>query len=226
MCGRFALSAPVDQIRNHFGLQEEVILAPRYNIAPSQPVAAIREGEAGESELIMMQWGLIPSWARDRNIGRRMINARAETLEEKPSFKTSFRKYRCLIPADGFYEWKKVEGAKAKQPYFIHLSREKLFAFAGVWSSWTDRSSRETVVSCAIITTNSNALMAEIHDRMPVIVAPSWYNVWLDQKSHPDQLKTILVPYNASLMEYYPVSKLCNSPGIDTPECINRVGFG
>jgi len=220
MCGRFALSAPVDAIRQHFKLREEVALPPRYNIAPTQQVAVVRADGSGNNELVMMRWGLVPFWAEDSRIGARLINARAETLDEKPSFKVPFRTKRCLIPADGFYEWQAIPGQKGKQPYFIRLRDGEIFAFAGLWSSWTDHVSGKVVESCTVITTEPNALVAKIHNRMPVILVPEEYGQWLDRHCKPEVLLKLCTPFDAARMESYPVSPLCNSPAHDLPDCL------
>jgi putative SOS response-associated peptidase YedK len=222
MCGRFALSAPVDIFRRHFDVPEAESLPPRFNIAPGQQVAAVRAGSDG-NELAMLRWGLIPFWAKDVKIGYRLINARAETLEEKPSFRDSFKKYRCLIPADGFYEWKENPGRKTKQPYFIMMGSGGLFALAGLCSTWQNRMTGDVTESCAIITTEPNTLLAEIHNRMPVILHPDQYAPWLDSQTGTGMLKQMLKPYDAAGMISHPVSGLCNSPENDSPECIKEM---
>jgi putative SOS response-associated peptidase YedK len=223
MCGRFALSSPAENIRKHFRLAEEINIQPRFNIAPGQMVSVVREMSKGGNELVSMSWGLIPFWAKDRKIGYKLINARAETVHEKPSFKVSFNKQRCLIPADGFYEWKKMPGKSKKQPYYFHFKDSELFSFAGLWSTWTDRISGEVVESCTIITTEPNMMVKEIHDRMPVIIQDHQHKEWLDRQSSPAVLEKMLVPLDAGLMERYPVSDLCSKPINDSPECIHRV---
>ena len=222
MCGRFALSSPTEMIRKHFNLSEEILLAPRYNIAPGQMINVIRVNVTGEMELIPMLWGLIPFWAKDRKIGYKLINARAETLEEKPSFKKSFSKYRCLIPADGFYEWKKLEGQKRKQPYFFQMKGGEPLGFAGLWSIWTDKEEGAFIESCTIITTEPNAMVAGIHDRMPVIVPPGRYSDWLNLQSSSGRLKELLTPCDPALLTCYPVSDLCNSVQNDSPDCVRN----
>jgi putative SOS response-associated peptidase YedK len=219
MCGRFSLATDQKTLAEtftEFEIPEE--LGPRYNIAPSQPVAVVVNN--GQNKVEFFQWGLIPSWAKDPQIGQRMINARAETLAEKPSFKTAYRRRRCLVLADGFYEWRKEPNSKAKTPMYIRLVSGEPFAFAGLWESW-HRADDSTILSCTIITTTPNEFMAEIHNRMPVILPPDAYAAWLDPaERNPDQLQGFLKPYPAEQMTAYPVSRVVNSPQNDTPDCI------
>jgi putative SOS response-associated peptidase YedK len=217
MCGRYTLKTPVEKLAEEFGFDaSSVDLPPNYNVAPTQGVAAVLE-EGGERRLEVLRWGLIPSWADDPAIGSRMINARAETAPEKPSFRRAFRERRCLIPADGFYEWQRTNGAK--QPYYIRMKEERPFAFAGLWESWKDGSGPE-IRSCTILTTKPNALTAEIHDRMPVILPPGSYDAWLDPEAERDELYGLLAPYPEDEMEAYPVSRFVNSPSNNDPRCI------
>jgi putative SOS response-associated peptidase YedK len=217
MCGRYTLKTPVEELTEEFGFgASSVELPPNYNVAPTQQVAAVLE-EGGERRLEMLRWGLIPSWADDPGIGARMINARSETAPEKPSFRRAFRERRCLIPADGFYEWRRTNGAK--QPYYIRMREERPFAFAGLWESWKDGSGPE-IRSCTILTTKPNALTAEIHDRMPVILPPGSYDAWLDPEAERDELYGLLAPYPEDEMEAYPVSRFVNSPQNNDPRCI------
>jgi putative SOS response-associated peptidase YedK len=221
MCGRFALKTPPRTIQEHFQLPETVDLSPRYNIAPSQEIAAVRLlPEKGIRQLDMLHWGLIPHWARDMKIGYRMINARAETLAQKPSFRAAFKKRRCLIIADGFYEWK--HAGKAKQPFYVHLKNGAVFAFAGLWESWHSPDG-STLESCTIITTSANELISEIHDRMPVILPPSQYGSWLQVSTPEQSLQQLFAPYPAEAMEAYRVSAEVNSPRNDTPACIKAI---
>jgi putative SOS response-associated peptidase YedK len=222
MCGRFSLATDQKTLAETFTEFEiPVELAPRYNIAPSQSVAVVANN--GQNKVEFFQWGLIPSWAKDPQIGHRMINARAETLAEKPSFKTAYRRRRCLVLADGFYEWRKEPNSKAKTPMYIRLVSGEPFAFAGLWESWHGADD-STILSCTIITTTPNEFMAEIHNRMPVILPPDAYATWLDPaERNPDQLQGLLKPYPAEQMTAYLVSRVVNSPQNDTPDCIAPV---
>ena len=217
MCGRYTLKTPVEKLAEEFGFDDfSVELPPNYNVAPTQGVAAVLE-EDGRRRLEVLRWGLIPPWADDPQIGSRMINARAETAPEKPSFRRAFRERRCLIPADGFYEWKRMNGGK--QPYYIHMREGRPFAFAGLWESWKDDDGPE-IRSCTILTTQPNALAGEIHDRMPVILPQGSYDVWLDPEAEKDELYGLLAPYPEDEMEAYPVSRFVNSPSNNDPRCI------
>lgn len=221
MCGRFTLTVDPDDLREAFGLSAPPSsdLAPRYNIAPSQPVAVIANGESRALELF--KWGLIPSWAKDPKIGNRMINARAETLAEKPSFRTALKKRRCLVLADGFYEWKR-EG-KLKTPMYIQLKDRRPFAFAGLWETWNSPEG-EWIKTCTIITTTPNALIEKIHDRMPVILPPKAYDLWLSPGELPaEKTLPLLKPFAASQMRAVAVSPLVNNPRFDSPECVAPV---
>ena len=175
----------------------------------------------------LLQWGLIPAWISTREqaekIRKGTYNARAETLEEKPSFSHLFKKYRCLIPTDGFYEWKEIPGRKTKQPYFIGMGDGGLFAMAGLWSTWQDKMTGDVIESCAIITTEPNSLLADIHTRMPVILHPDQYDPWLDSQTRTGMLRKIFKPFDAADMILHAVSGLCNSPKNDSPECIKAM---
>jgi putative SOS response-associated peptidase YedK len=221
MCGRFTQAADGEIIAQVFQLPETPELAPRYNIAPTQEVAVVRAAESGGRELVRLHWGLIPSWAKERAMGARMINARAETLAEKPAFRSAFRARRCLIVADGFYEWQKLGGRK--HPYFIGFSDRRPFAFAGLWERWKGEGS-EHVESCTIVTTEANELLAPIHDRMPVILDPDDFATWTDPALHDtDRLSALLTPYAAGLLEAFPVSVLVNNPANDSLACVQRI---
>jgi putative SOS response-associated peptidase YedK len=223
MCGRFTLTIDPSHLQEAFPWA--VIpndLAPRYNIAPSQPVAVIPN--TGDSLLSFYKWGLIPSWSKDPSIGERMINARSETLAEKPSFRNAYRRRRCLILADGFFEWKQNPGMKSKQPIYIRLIDARPFAFAGLWESWSPPDGSE-LRTCTIITTQPNSLLEPIHNRMPVILNPEVYNKWLNPNDMlPSQLNELLVSYPADEMIAIPVSKLVNSPQYDSVEIIKPIG--
>jgi len=217
MCGRYTLASPTERLAEEFGVDASSIeLSPNYNVAPTQGVAAVLE-EAGQRRLEVLRWGLIPPWADDPGIGSRMINARSETAPGKPSFRRAFRERRCLIPADGFYEWQRTNGAK--QPYYIHMEDGRPFAFAGLWESWSKGGEGE-VRTCTILTTGANALVGEVHDRMPVILAHDAYDVWLDPASESDELTGLLVPFPEDGMEAYPVSRFVNSPSNNDPRCV------
>jgi putative SOS response-associated peptidase YedK len=219
MCGRFTLTADSDTLAKRFAAEvaPETSTQPRYNIAPTQNVIIVRND--GRRVLVPMRWGLIPSWAKDPTIASRLINARAETLAEKPSFRAAFAKRRCLICATGFYEWQKIS-PKEKQPVFIRLKTGEPFGFAGLWEHWRAADGAE-VLTCAIITTAANELMRPIHERMPVILPTAAEDRWLDPTlTDPIKVADLLQPYPASEMECYPVSRMVNSPANDRPECI------
>lgn len=218
MCGRFTLTTDLERLETRFDFQAaNLSFVPRYNIAPSQSVLTVIADE-GEKRVGFLRWGLIPSWAKDSTIGNRMINARAETVAEKPSFRRALQKRRCLVLADGFYEWRK-EG-RTKTPMFITLKSREPFAFAGLWETWKPPTG-DPVHSCTIITTSPNSLMAAIHDRMPVILPGTAESLWLDRTvADPHALLPLLTPYAAELMEAHAVSPLVNSPRNDTPVCI------
>lgn len=222
MCGRFTLSQSTEAIASAFNLTQIAPLEPRYNIAPTQLVPCVLYPAAqSASQLQMLRWGLIPAWAKDLAIGAKLINARAETVGEKPSFKSAFKRRRCLIIADGFYEWQRQEGKK--QPYYFRLQNVQPFAFAGLWEQWKSPD-EETITSCTILTTEANALLRPIHNRMPVIIDPKDYNIWLDTEvQKPELLQPLLQPYQADLMTSYAVSTKVNNPRNNTPECINSL---
>ena len=222
MCGRFTLTADPDQLRETFAwLTVPDQIQPRYNVAPSQPVAVIPNNNHDQLDFFI--WGLIPSWAKDPKIGNRLINARAETLAEKPSFRAAYRRRRCLIPADGFYEWKPEPGRKSKTPMYIRLKSGKPFALAGLWESWNARDG-SNILSCTIVTTQPNELLADIHNRMPVILSKDAYSLWLTPgEVDPEKLQPFLSPYPASEMIAYPVSTLINDPSNDLADCISPV---
>jgi len=221
MCGRYTLSAPGEEVALLFDLAEVPQFIPRYNLAPTQEAAVVRVVKPdGPRQLDPLRWGLIPYWAKEASIGNRMINARAESVAEKPAYKFSFKKKRCLIPADGFYEWKK-EG-KAKQPYLIHQKDGKPFAFAGLWSTWKNPEQGGALIETfTILTTSPNDLMRPLHDRMPVIIPRESFDLWLDPKvEDPALLQPLLAPIAPDAFEAFPVSRTVNSPVNDTSECI------
>ncbi len=222
MCGRFTLTVDPADLKDHFqNATFPAKFAPRFNIAPTQPVLAIPNDGRNAADFFV--WGLIPSWAKDPSIGNRMINARGETLAEKPAYRGAYKYKRCLIPADGFYEWKAQPGTKTKLPYFIHMKDGQPFAFAGLWDEWRGPDG-SPVRTCTIITTAPNSLMASIHDRMPVILRPEDYPEWLDAGPQAAQsLQHLVAPFPPELMEAYPVSALVNSPSNDRAECLQPV---
>src|SRR4051794_39773148 len=194
----------------------------RYNIAPTQPILAVANNRADRFE--HFHWGLIPSWAKDPAIGNRMINARAETIAEKPAFRTALRRRRCLVPADGFYEWKKDPDGKSKTPMHVRMKDGGVFAFAGLWDVWRSPADGTVLPSCTLITTEPNELMKDIHDRMPVIIKHQDFHRWLDATERdPADLSDLLKPYPASEMEARPVSKTVNNPKNDSPACIESM---
>ncbi len=265
MCGRFTLRTPAGQLVQQFELASVPDLAPRYNIAPTQDVAAVRAAETGQSsrhtpcavvgqafqparqtgmsapqnttpcavaadgtrsvpatgrELVMLRWGLIPPWADDPRVGSRSINARSETADSKPMFREPFRHRRCLIVADGFYEWQSV--GHVKQPYYIHAADDRPFAFAGLWERW--RRGQQMIESCTILTTDVNERLAPLHDRMPVILQPLDYELWLDPAvEEVERLKPLLVPCSDEMLALHPVSTDVNRPANDSPACIQPV---
>jgi putative SOS response-associated peptidase YedK len=204
-----------------FGLTVPDEIQPRYNISPTQPIAVAPND--GKFQLDYYTWGLIPSWAKDPQIGSRLINARGESLAEKPSFRTAFRRRRCLVLADGFYEWRQDPDRRSKTPMYITLKTGRPFAFAGLWENWYSPDG-SNILSCTIVTTEPNSLMANIHNRMPVILPEEAIPLWLEPgEPDLDRLQELLVPYPANLMSAYPVSTLVNSPANNNPRCIEPV---
>jgi putative SOS response-associated peptidase YedK len=219
MCGRFTLFEPDKVLAREFGVSDFPPRSPRYNIAPSQPITAVRATPTGSGrEIALLRWGLIPSWSKDPAIGIRLINARAETAGEKPSFRNAFRRHRCLIPASGFYEWLRWE--RGKQPYFVRMRDGHPFAFAGLWDRW-ESPDEGAVETCAILTTAANDVLAPIHDRMPVILPSGEYDRWLDPSLlNTDSLAPLLVPFPPEEMLAYPVNPRVNAPSTDDEGCI------
>jgi putative SOS response-associated peptidase YedK len=216
MCGRFAQRKPSKIVAKTFNV-EVPELQPRFNIAPTQDILAVREGQDAR-EAVRLRWGFIPSWARERPAGAGLINARSETVAEKPSFREPFKRQRCLIPADGFFEWQRLGGKK--QPHFFRMSDDALFAFAGLWDSWRDEKG-DVVESCVILTTTPNELLSTVHDRMPVILAPQDYDLWLDKGvTKPEHLSPLLRPCRAERMRSHSVSLLVNDVLNDEASCI------
>lgn len=227
MCGRFYLDVPRDEFQAHYQLLDTSILPPRrYNIAPSQDILAVRAIDDGERTVSLLHWGLIPSWSKDEKTHYSMINARAETVDNKPAFRAAFKKRRCLIPVSGFYEWQPRD--HYKQPYVITMKKQNgehavLFSLAGLWEHWESKDGK-LIESCTILVTNANAVLKPIHDRMPVILNPENYNAWLDPENHDTTgLKALLKAYPASSMMAYPVSRRMNDPSHDEADCIQPV---
>jgi putative SOS response-associated peptidase YedK len=239
MCGRFTLKTHPDAVSRLFGslsqklLQSTIKFNPSYNIAPTQNVRVARhiaangsdEEESGAvgnrgTELVQLRWGLVPFWAKDLKIGSRMINARCETVATKPSFRSAFKKRRCLVVADGFYEWKKM--GDHKQPYYISMSDEQPFCFAGLWEWWGKDDQR--VETCTVITTDANDMMQALHDRMPVIMDPNDFDAWLDPEFQDfEELQNKLTPFDSAEMKAVPVSTFVNKPANNTAACIKPV---
>lgn len=213
MCGRFAFYSPSEATAALFGVDGALAVEPRYNIAPTQYVAAIRAAgnenqnntEAGSRELVMLRWGLVPSWAKDSSIGSRMINARAETVAEKPSYRAAFQHRRCIVLADGYYEWCRTGDTKI--PYFISLTSGGAFALAGLWESWTDKETQESLQTTTLITTSANEFTATLHHRMPVVLQPDSATVWLSGSK--DVLQN--VAEHTPAMQAWPVSRRVNN---------------
>ncbi len=220
MCGRYTLAAEPEQLARAFGLAVPPVCAPRYNIAPSQEVPIVRMVE-GRVELVLVRWGLIPASSVKPESPGRTINARAETIDRLPSFRESFRKRRCLVPASGFYEWQRTGGKK--QPYYIRATGAEPIAFAGVWDRWLGASG--PIESCAIITTDANPLVAKLHTRMPAIIAPKNYTTWLSPHSTPSSLHALLEPYVEHDLDAFAVSTLVNDPKHELRACVEPLPF-
>ncbi|MCS6903066.1 MAG: SOS response-associated peptidase [Candidatus Bipolaricaulota bacterium] len=221
MCGRFTLTLRAEQLEARFGVQLSALYQPRYNIAPTHEILALVSDAQGR-RLERFRWGLIPHWAKDPKIAQRLINARAETLWEKPSFREAVKRRRCLILADGFYEWRQTPQGK-KTPIYVRLKSQEPFGFAGLWETWNSPDG-QTVKTCTIVTTEPNELIKPIHQRMPVIVPRDFEELWLDPSSKARaELERVLRPYRAEELELFDVSSAVNSPTHDGPECIAPV---
>ena len=221
MCGRYSLTTAPEALRRLFDFDVTPNLEPRYNIAPTQSAPVVRPAADGTGrELAMLRWGLIPSWAKDASIGNKMINARAETVAEKPSFRSAFRHRRCLVPADGFYEWRR-EG-EIRQPFRIGMKGGAPFAFAGLWEHWQSPDGSE-LETAAILTTNANLALKSIHDRMPVILPPEAYEPWLAPGADHREVANLLCPFPPELILAHPVSTYVNSPRNTGPQCLEAV---
>ena len=230
MCGRFTLRTPQKQLAEQLHLPSDLQLPLRFNVAPTQQVLAIRQATPPDDRLpngygfTLLRWGLVPSWAKDPNVGNRMINARSETVAEKPSFRYAFKNRRCLIIADGYYEWRSADGQK--QPFYIHQTDFAPFAMAGLWEAWEPKRTEATstgLETCTILTTSANRLTQSVHHRMPVILPPEDHDLWLSKATPPTNLIKLLKPAAEDVLAMYPVSKLVNSPRYDQPDCIESV---
>jgi putative SOS response-associated peptidase YedK len=222
MCGRFALYSDAVTLARRFEADALPKLRPRYNVAPTQDIPIVRD-EDGIRRFALAHWGLIPSWAKDRDIGYHTINARAETIADKPAFRSAFKHRRCLIPADGFYEWQALPGSKVKQPWFIALRDRQPMALAGLWETWRSPGGDE-IKSCSIIVTEANELMRPIHERMPVILAPKDWEAWLKMAPRDVHfLQALLEPYPDEGMAAWKVSTTVNNPRHDSEECVDPV---
>ena len=224
MCGRFtSLLSPelLVAIGALFGVQMPESVEPRYNLAPTQQVWVIRN-EGDHNRLDLMKWGIIPSWAKDPKIGSQLINARCETVSEKPAFRQAVKYRRCIVPAEGYYEWSHVDDKK--QPHYIHMADNGLMALAGLWEQWKQPGEEKLLETFSILTTVANELVAPIHDRMPVILHPDDYGLWLSRNMHdPDQLCRLYQPFPPNLLDAYKVPDLVNNPKFDSPTCIAQV---
>ena len=221
MCGRYSLSVPIHELEDRFSISPSGMpIFPRYNIAPTQDAPAVLL-EGGKPTLKMMRWGLVPSWAKDTAIGNKMINARAETAADKPSYRKPFKSQRCLVPADGFYEWRKVN-EKIKTPMRIVIKSRGLFAMAGLWDRWKQPDGKE-LLSFTILTTGSGEFMRPIHERQPCVLGRRDESTWLDPAQTPEHLARLLIPSPDTRFEAYEVSRAVNIPSNDTPECIKPV---
>ena len=221
MCGRFVLKSDGATLARLFDLTLPPAILARYNIAPTQAVTAIRRDRQGRREATELRWGLIPYWAKEPAIGNRMINARAETVASKPAFRDAFRRRRCLVAADGYYEWAKT--ARGKQPFFIHLADEQPFAIAGLWERWHAPDGAE-VETTTLLTTVANIELRKLHDRMPVVLEPRLYDAWLDLDGNNAQaLPDLLAAVRSAELCARPVSRLVNNPRNEDPRCIDPI---
>lgn len=218
MCGRFTLRQPAETLAEIFQLDQVPALEPQYNIAPTAQVATVLVNQARKRQFRLLHWGLIPAWAKDPKIGAKMINARAETVAQKPAFRSAYRQRRCLVLADGFYEWQRAQGKK--QPHHIRMRNSQPFAFAGLWEHWQGLGGNQ-IDSCTLLTTDPSELLRPIHNRMPVILHPQDYDLWLDPEvQDPEALQPLLRPYPSEEMTAYPVSLGVNNPANNNPECV------
>lgn len=219
MCGRYSLITDAEKLAEHLRVLRQIRFQPSYNIAPSQKILNIVELDDGSRKAVNLFWGLVPSWSKDSKINSRLINARMETIREKPSFRSAFKHRRCLIPADGFFEWQKRE--VGKQAFHIHRIDQQPFAFAGLWEQW--QHDTETIYSCTIITTAANELIQPIHDRMPVIITPENYHDWLNKSAHSDDAYDLLDKQSYNNMMTMAVGDWVNNPKHDDERCIQPI---
>jgi putative SOS response-associated peptidase YedK len=220
MCGRFSLVVPERFFSRIYVFKDLPEMQPDYNIPPGVDIWAVRtQANSHEPEAVRLKWGLVPFWAKDPKIGNRLINARSETVAEKPAFRAAFQKRRCIIPSDGFFEWKRQ--GKSRIPHYIHLKGHEPFAMAGLWESWSSPGGG-TIESCTILTTSPNSLMERLHDRMPVILPQQAIEIWLDETASAKKLTELTYPYPSTQMEAYPVSSLVNNPLNNSPDCLLR----
>lgn len=223
MCGRFTLRSAPNLVSEAFGVPELPLFDQSYNVAPTQTVMAVRmQPDQPAREAVLLRWGLIPSWADDPSIGNRLINARADTVATKPSFRSAFKSRRCLVATDGFFEWQKV-GSK-KQPWYFQMKDGRPFAFAGLWETWRPREGGDPIETCSLITTDANEVLQPVHDRMPVIIPLEEYDAWLDPSQKDVQrLVPLLRPFAADRMRSYPVGVRVNNPRNNDPSCIKQL---
>jgi putative SOS response-associated peptidase YedK len=223
MCGRYTLTRHPRRVAELFGLESLPELEPRYNIAPGQRVPVVRDAETGR-QLVLMKWGLVPAWAAEPGIGNRLLNARCETVADKPAYRAAYRKRRCLLPADGFYEWKTVQGRK--QPFLFRLRDGDLFALAGLWESWHTPDGA-TLETCTVLTTAANELIRPLHDRMPVVIRAEDHRAWLHpEEQPPDSDRRLFTPFPADAMEAAAVNPWVNRAGNEGPRCLEPPGQG
>jgi putative SOS response-associated peptidase YedK len=218
MCARFQFAPPEDWVEE-FGLADAPDVPPRYNIAPTQDVLAVRRQRTGSRQARLFRWGLVPYWAEDPAMGNRLINARAESVATRAAFREPFKQRRCLVPAQGFYEWKKF--GRAREPWLVRMKGGATFAFAGLWDRWAGAGN--TIESCALVTTAANPLVAPIHGRMPVLLDRKSYDLWLDPEASEDDLRTLLAPFPAEVMEAFPVSPRVNGTAVDDADLARPV---
>lgn len=224
MCGRYFLHSTADKLSALFGEMPMPVLEPRYNIAPSQPVPVVRQNPAGRREMVLLRWGLVPSWSKGPDSRYSMINARAETVAQKPAYRSAFRYKRCLIPADGFYEWRAA--GKGKQPYVLRPRDGRPLALAGLWEHWQDADGNE-LESCTILVREANSQVKAVHERMPVIMTPDSYDLWLDTHAQkPQPLETLLAVQQAPELDIYPVGRAVNNPKADSAALLEPIEGG